>query len=230
VGALAPPWIAAVMGSSVCAARSDEGTHALRGADEGPYIAGCIGLSSGSHQGRLMITLENGLVLRKIDELDIESNWEVLLALRNDVDTALQILSRPFGQTRDDIRSWIKTRNAQSGCVFLGIFLGGAIRGYVMFVEECRISGTGEISITLGREARGKGIGTAALAGFVDFLFAALDYRKFVARILDSNMGSIRVFETNGFELVGILRRHRKIRGTYRDVRIYERIIEPSAH
>src|SRR6185295_20208661 len=162
-----------------------------------------------------MITLENGLVLRKIDERDIENNWETLRSLRNDVDTALQIMSRPLGQTRDDIRNWIKTRNAQSGCVFLGIFLGDAFRGYLMFVEECRISGVGEISITLSRDARGKGSGAIALAGFVEFLFGALDYGKFLARIIDSNLGSIHVFEKNGFTLVGTMRRHRKIRGAY---------------
>jgi RimJ/RimL family protein N-acetyltransferase len=176
-----------------------------------------------------MITLENGLVLRKIDEPDIETNWEALLALRNDVETALQIMSRPFGQTREDVRTWIRTRNAQSGCIFLGIFLGAAFRGYVMFLEECRISGVGEVSITLSREARRKGVGSAALAGFIDFLFDSLDYRKFTARIFDNNLGSIRLFETHGFQLVGTMRRHRKIRGNYYDVRLYERILEASA-
>jgi RimJ/RimL family protein N-acetyltransferase len=175
-----------------------------------------------------MITLKNALVLRKIDEPDLENNWEALLALRNDVDTALQIMSRPFGQTRDDIRNWIKTRNAQSGCIFLGIFQGEAFRGYLMFVEECRISGVGEISITLCRDVRGKGVGKAALAGFIQFLFAALDYRKFLARIIEGNLGSIQVFEKNGFKLVGTMRHHRKIRGTYHDVRLYEKIMKPS--
>ena len=176
-----------------------------------------------------MIALENKLVLRKIDEPDIENNWEALLALRNDVDTALQIMSRPFGQTRDDVRNWIKTRNAQNGCILLGIFLEGAFRGYVMFVEECRISGVGEISITLGREARRKGIGSAALAGFIEFLFSAFDYRKFMARIIGSNLGSIQAFEKNGFKLVGTMRHHRKIRGAYHDVRLYEKIMVPLA-
>lgn len=176
-----------------------------------------------------MITLESGLVLRKIDEPDIENNWETLVSLRNDVDTALQIMSRPFGQTRDDVKSWIKTRNAQTGCVFLGIFVEDAFRGYLMFTEECRISGVGEISITLSRDARGKGIGTVALAGFIEFLFSALDYRKFLARIIDNNLGSIHVFEKNGFNLVGTMRHHRKIRGAYHDVRLYEKIMRPPA-
>ena len=68
------------------------------------------------------------------------------------------------------------------------------------------------------RDVRGKGGRQGrTLAGFIQFLFAALDYRKFLARIIEGNLGSIQVFEKNGFKLVGTMRHHRKIRGTYHD-------------
>jgi RimJ/RimL family protein N-acetyltransferase len=176
-----------------------------------------------------MIDLKDGVRIRKIDEKDIEDNWDSLLFLRNDVATALQILSRPLGQNRDDIRNWIRSRNAQSGCIFLGIFLDDALGGYVMFTEECRISGVGEVSITLIQGVRKRGVGSIALSAFVDYLYGALDYRKFTARILDSNSGSIKVFEKNDFCLVGTMKSHRKIQGRYHDVRLYEKIIDEAS-
>ena len=172
-----------------------------------------------------MIELKNGIKIRKIDETDIENNWESLLFLRNDIDTALQILSRPLGQNRDDIRNWIKSRNAQNGCIFLGIFSEDMFYGYVMFTEECRISGVGEISITLVANGRGKGIGVDALTGFIKYLYNALDYRKFMARILEYNVGSRKLFKKSGFSLVGTMKSHRRIRGSYHNVYLYEKII-----
>lgn len=173
-----------------------------------------------------MLEVRDGLRIRKIDEGDLDANWDSFLSLRNDVNTALQIMSRPFGQSRDDIRNWIRSRNSQSGCFFFGVFLNDRFCGYVMFTEECRISGVGEISMTLTRDARGKGIGGSALNCFINYLYDALDYRKFMARILEFNVNSIRVFEKNGFHLVGSMERHRKIRGTYHNVRLYEKIID----
>src|SRR4029078_1167902 len=116
------------------------------------------------------IRVKDGLTIRKIDATDVENNWDAFLWLRNDIDTALQILSRPLGQTRQDILDWVTSRNTQSGCFFFGIFLEERYVGYVMFTEECRISGVGEISITLIGVARGKGIAADALKAFIDYL------------------------------------------------------------
>jgi len=173
-----------------------------------------------------MIDLDHGVVLKKIDEQDIDENIESLLELRNDIATALIILSRPLGQTREDVRAWIKRRNGLEGCIFFGVFKDRRLIGYVMFTEECRISSVGEISVTLHSKSRGAGIGEIALTGFMKYLGNSLDYRKFVARILDENDGSIRLFERCGFRLIGTMRRHRRFHHQYHDVRVYEFIID----
>ena len=171
-----------------------------------------------------MIRVKN-IVLRKIDEADVENNWAAFLSLRNDVDTALQILSRPLGQNREDILAWIRSRSARLDCIFLGIFKGDGFLGYVMFTEECRISGVGELSITLAAEARGQGVAADVLEAFIAYLFDALDYSKFYARILATNAASVRLFRQAGFSLVGVLHRHRRMRGQYVDVELYEKLL-----
>lgn len=172
-----------------------------------------------------MIGLTKGLVLRKIGEEDFEPNWDGLMELRNDVDTALMILSRPLGQNRQDIRRWIAGRNEMPDCIFFGIFEGERLVGYVIFIEECRISGVGEVGVTLMPADRGKGFGSCALGGFLDYLHKALDYRKFVARIIEGNDGSVKIFEANGFVLVGAQKNHRRFSGRYHSIGIYEKIV-----
>lgn len=172
-----------------------------------------------------MITVSKQLYLRKMDAQDVASHKDVLLALRNDIATALLILSRPTGQNIEDIAAWVERRNKEEGSVFLGIFYEEKLAGYIMFTEECRISGVGEVGLVLHPDVQGKKLGSKLLDPFLAYLHNALDYRKVMARIVEENAASKKLFENHGFTLVGVMQQHRKFSGRLHDVCLYEKLI-----
>ncbi|MDF2840662.1 MAG: acetyltransferase, ribosomal protein N-acetylase [Clostridia bacterium] len=67
----------------------------------------------------------------------------------------------------------------------------------------------------------GKGYGTETVTLMNDFAFESLKLHKVHARIVDANIGSIRVIEKNGFVLEGRLRDYYFIEGSYYDLNLY---------
>jgi RimJ/RimL family protein N-acetyltransferase len=75
-----------------------------------------------------------------------------------------------------------------------------------------------EAGISLVPEARGRGIGTAAIAQLVDFGFVRRNLRRIHLQAIASNTGAIRAYEKAGFVVEGRLREHAWVRGRYEDI------------
>lgn len=91
--------------------------------------------------------------------------------------------------------------------------------------REC-YAGIAEYSVYVARDARGHGAGRAALHA----LFAAAKaagYWKLVSRIFVENSASRALMKSVGFREVGIYEKHGKLDGTWRDVVIVEKLLEP---
>ena len=75
-----------------------------------------------------------------------------------------------------------------------------------------------EVGIALVPEARGRGIGPAAIAQLVEFAFVRRNLRRLHLQAIASNVGAIRAYEKVGFVLEGRLRQHAWVRGAYEDI------------
>jgi RimJ/RimL family protein N-acetyltransferase len=75
-----------------------------------------------------------------------------------------------------------------------------------------------EVGIALVPEARGRGLGTRAIAQIVDFAFVRRNLRRLHLQAIESNLGAIRAYEKAGFVLEGRLREHAWVRGVYEDI------------
>ncbi|WP_165617549.1 GNAT family N-acetyltransferase [Klenkia soli] len=75
-----------------------------------------------------------------------------------------------------------------------------------------------EVGISLAPEARGRGIGTAALVQVVEFGFTRRNLRRIHLQAIASNVGGLRAYEKAGFVVEGRLREHAWVRGGYEDV------------
>jgi RimJ/RimL family protein N-acetyltransferase len=75
-----------------------------------------------------------------------------------------------------------------------------------------------EVGIALVPEARGRGIGTAALEQIVEFAFERRNMRRVHLQAIASNAGAIRAYEKVGFAVEGRLRQHAWVRGSYEDI------------
>jgi len=76
----------------------------------------------------------------------------------------------------------------------------------------------GEIGIALAPSARGRGIGTEAMAQMLEFAFVRANLRRVHLEVIASNAGAIRAYEKAGFVVEGRQREHAWVRGHYEDI------------
>lgn len=88
-------------------------------------------------------------------------------------------------------------------------------------------AGIGEASIYLDPAARGRRIGVQ-LGRELGRHAAARGYWKIVGLALAENARSLHVAEAAGARIVGTLRRHAQLDGKWRDVAIFEVLLEPN--
>jgi RimJ/RimL family protein N-acetyltransferase len=75
-----------------------------------------------------------------------------------------------------------------------------------------------EAGITLLPDARGRGIGTAAIGQLVQFAFVRRNLRRIHLQAIASNAAAIRAYEKAGFVIEGRQRQHAWVRGAYEDI------------
>ena len=99
----------------------------------------------------------------------------------------------------DDHKRWFESRLQDSDVVILIVSdEGGIAIGYVRFEIE---ADEAEISIALGPESRGLGLGTAAIRSASDLLMNTGRVRTIVALIKPGNKGSVRAFSHAGYDV-----------------------------
>jgi RimJ/RimL family protein N-acetyltransferase len=75
-----------------------------------------------------------------------------------------------------------------------------------------------EAGISLVPDARGRGIGTAAVTQLVTFGFVRHNLRRLHLQAIASNIAAIRAYEKAGFVIEGRQRQHAWVRGSYEDI------------
>lgn len=75
-----------------------------------------------------------------------------------------------------------------------------------------------EVGIALVPQARGRGIGTAAIRQLVEFGFVRHNLRRIHLQAIASNTAAIRAYEKAGFVVEGRRREHAWVRGAYEDI------------
>ena len=90
--------------------------------------------------------------------------------------------------------------------------------------REC-YAGIAEYSVYVARDARGRGVGRAAMLALFD---AAREsgFWKLISRIFPENASSLRLMRSLGFREVGTYVRHGKLDGEWRDVVIVEKLLD----
>lgn len=108
---------------------------------------------------------------------------------------------------------------------------GGPIVGFAStstYRPRRAYAGIAEFSVYVGRRARGRGVGTVAMAAIIAGAEAA-GYWKLVSRVIAENVASRALLRSVGFREVGTYRRHARLDGEWRDVVIVERLLGDAA-
>jgi RimJ/RimL family protein N-acetyltransferase len=98
--------------------------------------------------------------------------------------------------------------------------LSGLLIGRISLREIDERSGVARLGITFGAPYIGRGLGTEALATFLDFYFTDLSFRAMVLDVAAPNQRAVRCYRRLGFQVVGSDWRDA---GLYFDQRVLER-------
>ena len=102
------------------------------------------------------------------------------------------------------------------GAVFV-VDLDGAAVGSASLFGFDAFAHHAELGIALLPEARGRGVGTAAIRQLVEFGMVRRNLRRLHLQAIASNTGALRAYEKAGFVVEGRLREHAWVRGAYED-------------
>ncbi|MGQ7296916.1 GNAT family N-acetyltransferase [Quadrisphaera sp. KR29] len=102
--------------------------------------------------------------------------------------------------------------------VFFVIDVDGRAAGSATLFGFDPLARHAEAGISLARDFRGRGIGTAALAQLVEFGFTRRNLRRIHLQAIASNAAALRSYEKVGFVVEGRRREHAWVRGAYEDV------------
>jgi RimJ/RimL family protein N-acetyltransferase len=129
--------------------------------------------------------------LRPAGQGDCRSIWE----WRNAADVRAASLSSELIPLESHER-WYEAALARPTTRIFVIVSGGADVGYVRFDLD---GDEAEISIALAREARGRGLGSAAISAASDAMLRE-GSRRIVARVKAGNASSVAAFRRAGFD------------------------------
>ena len=149
-----------------------------------------------------------------------DADSDVLYGIAADLDTWEQrnaLPPAPLSRERHEAR--LARRPTSSGdVVSFVVDVDGTAVGSVTLFGYDAFAGHSEAGISLTPEARGRGIGTAAIRQLVAFGFERRNLRRIHLQAIASNVGAIRAYEKAGFVVEGRLREHAWVRGHYEDI------------
>jgi RimJ/RimL family protein N-acetyltransferase len=166
----------------------------------------------GSYVGMPTVSLRT----RTADDLDL------LFSIATDLETwEERSASAPGPLTREKFEARlarIEGSDAPEDSVRFVVDADGTAVGIAVLFGFDSFARHAEAGISLVPDARGRGIGTAAIARLVEFGFVRRNFRRIHLQAISSNVGAIRAYEKAGFVVEGRQRQHAWVRGGYEDI------------
>jgi RimJ/RimL family protein N-acetyltransferase len=124
----------------------------------------------------------------------------------------------PAPLTRSAFEDRLANEAASDHSMRFVIEVDRAAVGSVSLFDVDDLARTAEVGIALLDSARGKGIGTEAIAQIVKFAFVRCNLRRVHLQAIASNSAALRAYEKAGFVIEGRQREHAWVRGHYEDI------------
>ena len=126
---------------------------------------------------------------------------------------------RPLTRDRFDARLARSVDSDAAGdAVLLVIDVDGVAVGSASLFDFDFLARHAEAGVSLVQNARGRGVGTAAVIQLVEFGFVRHNLRRIHLQAIASNIAAIRAYEKAGFVIEGRQREHAWVRGAYEDI------------
>jgi ribosomal-protein-alanine N-acetyltransferase len=146
---------------------------------------------------------------------------------------ALRLANReflaPFDPVRDDDYFTLEAqRERLERSAFGYAILDGSVIAGVVFLSNVVYGPfcNANVGYWVDRARNGRGLATRAVGAAVETAFGPLGLHRVQAGTLLHNVASRRVLEKNGFERIGLARRHLHIDGRWQDHVLFERLAD----
>lgn len=149
-----------------------------------------------------------------------EADVDVLYAVASDLETWEErrpSLPAPLTRKAFEDRLAEVDSGAEKGMDFV-VEADGDVVGSVSLFSFDDLARHAEVGIALRADARGRGIGTAAIEQILQFAFVRCNLRRVHLQAIASNAAAVRAYEKAGFVVEGRLREHAWVRGRYEDI------------
>ncbi len=151
-----------------------------------------------------------------------DADLDVLFSVAADLSTWEErspLAPGPLTRERFDARHARTTEgDAPEAAATFVVDVDGAAVGSVSLFDSDPFARHAEVGISLVPDARGRGIGTAAILQLVEFGFVRRNLRRIHLQAIASNTAAIRAYEKAGFVVEGRQRQHAWVRGAYEDI------------
>jgi RimJ/RimL family protein N-acetyltransferase len=150
-----------------------------------------------------------------------EGDLDLLFRVAADLDTweeRNESSPAPLTRTGFEARFARMDEEESAGAVRFIVEADGAAVGSIGLFDHNELARHAEVGIALAPEARGRGIGTLAIAQIVEFGFVRRNLRRIHLQAIASNLGALRAYEKAGFVVEGHQRQHAWVRGAYEDI------------
>ncbi|WP_084486054.1 GNAT family N-acetyltransferase [Humibacter albus] len=150
-----------------------------------------------------------------------EADDDMLFALVSDLDTWEERgpeTPAPLSRGAFDARRARSDAEPAGTAVRFVIEADGEAVGSISLFDFDVLARHAEVGIALLPEARGRGIGTEAIAQIVEFAFVRCNLHRVHLQAIESNVGAVRAYEKAGFIVEGRQRQHAWVRGRYEDI------------
>ena len=163
------------------------------------------------------------VVLRAWREEDIS----VLMRLRNDVALQTQLITQPRPNSRVRVSQWLKDWSERTDGVFFVVAAADDdhVLGYVQLTTMDLMHGRGDLGICLDPAVHGHGVADQTMEMLQNYAMQIFGLRKILLHVLCSNLRAIAFYEKQGFERVGVLRKHAFLQGDHVDVLLMEKLL-----
>lgn len=121
-------------------------------------------------------------------------------------------------ETASTLEAWFSDQNRQTWCLYTNSTFAGFLSAHLVPKHV-----TASITIVIDEPFQRQGVGTILLQNAISSL-QQQGYVRIEAQICTENTASVRLLESQGFEIEGVLRKNFMIDGTLRDSYMLARI------
>jgi RimJ/RimL family protein N-acetyltransferase len=156
-----------------------------------------------------------------------DSDIDVLLQLRDDIDLQFQLMSQPRPHSPERLRRWLSDKTANSELIFLIIAKkeNNQAIGYIQYNHLNLLHRHAELGICIAPEYQRQGFASEAMVQCEQYLMRTFNLRKISLSVLEENHGAIHSYCKNGFVHCGLLHKHLFLDGVEKNVVLMEKFI-----